>query len=83
MIITGTRGDPTSPSGRIEAISAEKTGVIGKVGIDATVPFEYKWLFTRARYPQVDLSRWLSKEEIEKVRDKQSDYAQFLAGIAS
>ena len=51
----------------------------GGMGIDATVPFAGKWNFERSNYPAVNLKRWLSDEEIAKVRATQSEYARVLS----
>ncbi len=51
----------------------------GGMGIDATVPFAGKWNFERAKYPTVDEKRWLSQEEIKRVRAMQSEYARILS----
>jgi 4-hydroxy-3-polyprenylbenzoate decarboxylase len=53
----------------------------GGMGIDATVPFRGKWTFERPKYPihLIDLSKWFSPQEIERVRAQQSEYCQLLA----
>ncbi|UCG65756.1 MAG: UbiD family decarboxylase [Deltaproteobacteria bacterium] len=79
MIVSEVRGDPTSPMGRTEG--AERTGISSKMGIDATVPYGQKWLFTRSRYADADLSKWLTSEEIAWARAFQSEYARFFAEI--
>ena len=66
--VAGIRGEargPTSPAWRM--------------GIDATAPFEQKREYFRGEYPRVDLERWLTREEIAKVRAQQSEYAKVLA----
>jgi 4-hydroxy-3-polyprenylbenzoate decarboxylase len=53
----------------------------GGMGIDATVNFAAKWNFERSKYPvdRVDLSKFLSQEEIGKARASQSEYGRLLA----
>jgi len=66
---------------------AERTGAgeefrfEGGLAIDATVPFDAKWAFERARYPvhRIDLSQWLPEEEIRAIRSRQGEYARLLS----
>ena len=53
------------------------------LGINASIPFNLKDNFVRPKYPSfaVDLKKWLSDEEIARVRASQSDYAKVLAKI--
>ncbi len=53
----------------------------GPLGIDATVPFDSKWVFERAHYPvdRVELTKWFSAEQIAAIRERQSEYAKVLA----
>ncbi|HKZ50158.1 MAG TPA: UbiD family decarboxylase, partial [Dehalococcoidia bacterium] len=69
----GERGTMMMPMERLEAG--------GGLGIDATIPLDVKREFERAHYPvdRVDLERWLSREEIERQRALQIDYARVLA----
>jgi len=57
----------------------------GAIGIDATVPFQYRDAFERASYPidVVDLKDWFSEEEIERAKSHQEAYARWFseAGI--
>ncbi len=57
----------------------------GGIGIDATVPFESKEEFARCHYPvdRIDLSRWLSEEEIAAAQASQNEYAKVLARIGA
>jgi len=59
--------------------SPGRTGRMGKIGFDATVPFENKFKFARKQHPQVDLEKWFTKQEVEKVRAQQNEYARFIA----
>jgi 4-hydroxy-3-polyprenylbenzoate decarboxylase len=53
------------------------------LGIDATIPYELRSTFERSSYPsfQIDLKKWLSDEEIARIRSIQTDYAKVLAKI--
>lgn len=53
----------------------------GGMAIDATVPFTAKAAFERGRYPvgRIDLSRWLSQEELRAIRSRQSEHARLLS----
>lgn len=59
--------------------SARPTAPAWRMGFDATAPLEYKWQYFRGEYPKVELERWLSKQEISRVRAQQSEYAQLIA----
>jgi len=50
--------------------------------IDTTAPFAEKWVYWRGQYPKVNLEKWLSKEQIAKIRAQQSEYARVLADKA-
>jgi len=51
------------------------------LGINASIPFKVKEHFERSKYPsfKVDLKRWLSDEEINRIQSAQGDYAKLLA----
>jgi 4-hydroxy-3-polyprenylbenzoate decarboxylase len=55
----------------------------GGLGIDATIPWAGKAQSKRAHHPvdRIDLRKWFSKEGIDAVQAKQSDYARLLARI--
>jgi 4-hydroxy-3-polyprenylbenzoate decarboxylase len=55
----------------------------GGIGIDATVPLNSKEHFLRGRYAvdQVDFSKWLSREEQERIRANQSEYYRWLGEV--
>jgi 4-hydroxy-3-polyprenylbenzoate decarboxylase len=74
----GGRGMLMQPMERIGGVGG---GFEGGLGIDATVPFEARPQFERAKYPvdRVDLSRWFSKEELAKALSLQDEYARVLA----
>jgi len=52
---------------------------VSKIGFDVTASKEHQTLYWRGEYPRVDLEKWLSKEEIAKVRAQQSEYGRLLA----
>jgi len=52
---------------------------VWRMGFDATAHFEEKWAYYRGQYPRVDLKKWLTAEEIDKVQAQQSTYAKLLA----
>lgn len=56
-----------------------RVGRQGRAGYDATVPFESKFVYFRGKHPKVNLEKWFTREEIEKVWAEQSEYARFLA----
>ena len=53
------------------------------IAIDATAPYDARTTFKRAHYPSdtIDLSKWLSPEEISTIRMQQLEYARLLADI--
>ena len=73
----------------IEILDKEKGKLLqdGKttrgIGVDATIPLEVREHFERCSYPsfEIDLTKWLSKDAIERVRADQSDYAKVLSKI--
>lgn len=76
---SGPPSEATTPGVIAGLIPAGEYG--GGIGIDATLKFEQKESFKRARYPvdRVDLGRWLSPEQIASVQARQSEYARTLA----
>ncbi len=81
----GGRGQSYQPSERLAA--GEGAGAVtpvsifeGGIGIDATVPLNSKEHFLRGRYDvdKVDFSKWLTKEEQEKIRANQHEYYRWL-----
>ena len=59
--------------------AAPRSGISRKTGIDATIPFDYKNTWKRSKYPKVNLEKWFTTEEIEKVKNNQCEYARFLS----
>ena len=53
----------------------------GGIGFDATVPYNLRHLFTKAKYPvdKIDLKKWLSEADISRAQAMQSEYAKLLA----
>ncbi|MBI4290643.1 MAG: UbiD family decarboxylase [Betaproteobacteria bacterium] len=52
-----------------------------RLGFDATIPFRHRREFDRGQYPKVRAEKWLTPEQLAKVRSVQSDYARLLARI--
>ncbi|MFC2003476.1 UbiD family decarboxylase domain-containing protein [Chloroflexota bacterium] len=52
---------------------------VTRMGFDATVPIRNKWAYLRGKYPEVNLEKWLTREQIKKARALQCDYAKLLA----
>jgi len=50
-----------------------------RIGFDCTVPFASKVQFNRGGFAEVELTKWFSQEEIDRVRAMQSEYARVLA----
>ncbi len=84
-----TRVDPltdiiTYPSMRgadnfpLEKLVPQAMGTAAKLGIDATVPYPLRWKFELGKYPEVDLTKWFTKEEITKGQNLQDEYAKIL-----
>jgi len=53
----------------------------GAIGIDATVPYEYRDAFQRASYPIdiVNLKNFFTDEQIEKAKSYQEPYARWFS----
>jgi len=60
---------------------SHETRYSGGIGIDATVPFEFKEIFDRPQYPmkKIDAKKWFSQQALDKVRFEQTEYARWLA----
>jgi gallate decarboxylase subunit C len=50
-----------------------------RVGYDCTVPFASKVQFNRGEFAKVELEKWFSKEDIERVQAMQGEYAKVMA----
>lgn len=58
---------------------APRPGISRKNGLDATIPFEQKSMWRRSVYPDVNLEKWFTREQIEQVKNNQCEYARFLS----
>ncbi len=83
---TGGRGQSYQPMERVAAgADAGKSRPVsmfeGGIGIDATVPLMARDHFQRPRYAvdKVDMHKWFTEEELQKIRQNQSEYIRFLA----
>ncbi len=74
----GLRGIAAQP---IEVRQSGVGGWEGGMAFDATKPFNIRKHFTRPHYPvdKVDLGRWFTREQLQKIREMQTDYARTLA----
>jgi 4-hydroxy-3-polyprenylbenzoate decarboxylase len=80
----GAIGQAFQPAERVAAATSREAvthriAFASGIAIDATVPFEFKDFFERPLYPQVDLEKWFSNEVIKGVRERQCEYAKYLA----
>lgn len=80
IIGAGGRGQSFQPIDRMSANEAQVSLSQGGIGMDATVPFAAKAHFERARYPveEIDLTKWLTPDEIEEIRANQDSYIRYL-----
>jgi len=81
----GGRGQSYQPAERAAAGSGAGTVTPvsifeGGIGIDATVPLNSKQHFERGRYAvdKVDFTKWLTPEEITKIKANQHEYYRWL-----
>jgi gallate decarboxylase subunit C len=74
----GMRGIAAQP---MEVRERGVGGWEGGLAFDATVPFNTAINFTRPHYPvdKIDLKKWFTEAQLEKVRCMQTDYAKSLA----
>ncbi len=83
IVAPGGMGQTFQPAERSSAGAKEWTQsnikFSGAIGIDATVPYQYKEAFERASYPidVVSLKHWFTDEQIEKARSFQEPYAKW------
>jgi 4-hydroxy-3-polyprenylbenzoate decarboxylase len=84
-VCPGGFGQTFQPAERSSAGSRDWTQTnirfAGGMAFDATVPFQYKEAFERARYEVelVDLEKFFSKEQIALAKSSQQGYAKFMA----
>jgi UbiD family decarboxylase len=79
-IFKGPRG--ARAYGLVPALELSPDGQFeGGLGIDATIPWSKKPQWKRAHHlvDRIDLKKWFSKEQIEIVQTRQSEYARLLA----
>lgn len=76
----GGRGQAYQPSERQAAGASNISAYEGGLGIDATVPFDSKERFTRAKFAvdKVDFTKWFTAEEISTMRAQQRDYFRWM-----
>ncbi|MDP2936737.1 MAG: UbiD family decarboxylase [Dehalococcoidia bacterium] len=86
IVCPGGMGQTFQPAERAAAAPGaqwvrSESKYAGGIALDATVPFQYKWAFERARYPveRVDLRRWFPEKDIAKAYSKLGEYARYLA----
>ncbi len=86
IVCPGGMGQTFQPAERAAAAPGaqwvrSESKYAGGMALDATVPFQYKWAFERARYPvdRVDLSRWFSEKDVAKAKHSLGEYARYLA----
>ncbi len=78
----GGMGQVLMPMERIELAAGNvQYSFEGGMAFDATVPFSDKWNFERSHHPvdRVDVTRFVSAEDLDSIRARQSDYAKVMA----
>ena len=78
----GGMGQVLMPMERVEmAAGSVQYRFEGGMAFDATVPFDHKWNFERSHHPvdKIDLKKWVSAKDIERIKARQSDYAKVMA----
>jgi 3-polyprenyl-4-hydroxybenzoate decarboxylase len=70
-----------TPLARVSGMLSESTtaGIARKVGFDATYSLEDRHRYVRSNFPECDLRKWLSEDQLMQIRLRQSDYAKSLA----
>jgi 4-hydroxy-3-polyprenylbenzoate decarboxylase len=53
--------------------------LVSRIGFDLTAPKADQVHFWRGQYPEINLEKWLTKEQIASARAQQNDYAKLLA----
>jgi 4-hydroxy-3-polyprenylbenzoate decarboxylase len=79
-IFIGTKGAGTFEQ---EHLHGAESGLVYKVGIDATLPLHLAFWFERARFPKVNVENWIPKEKLAEIQAKQAlePYAATLAKL--
>lgn len=78
----GGMGQVLMPMERIELAAGNvQYSFEGGMAFDATVPFADKWNFERSHHPvdKIDLKKWVSDKDINRIQSMQSDYAKVMA----
>jgi UbiD family decarboxylase len=75
------RGLMITPAAKVSGMLGESTtvGIAQKIGFDATYRYAERQRYERPKFPEVDVTKWISKEDLSDVQAKQSDYAKCLA----
>lgn len=79
LVYPELRGGGATPVEREPGMRGEIFWRSSKVGIDATVPYHLRGMYTRALHPEVDLTQFLSSDEIKKAISYQTEYARSMA----
>ncbi|MDP2719577.1 MAG: UbiD family decarboxylase, partial [Dehalococcoidia bacterium] len=83
----GGIGFPMMPTERTSPGAEAKLGFWyeGGMGLDATAPYSARDNFRRAHYPvdRIDLTRWLTPEQINKAQSYQNEYARTLSRMGA
>ncbi|MBI4333230.1 MAG: UbiD family decarboxylase [Chloroflexi bacterium] len=84
IVSAGGKKTGLTPTGRFDSSgNVRESNVVYKEGValDATAPFKARAGYERAKYPvdRVELTKWLSADQVRAVRAMQSDYARILA----
>ena len=86
IVCPGGMGQTFQPAERAAAAPGaqwvrSESKYAGGLALDATVPFQYKWAFERARYPieRIDLRNWFSEKDIAVAKHSLGEYARYLA----
>lgn len=82
-VAAGGMGQALMPMERV-GIAMEGSDDIqqgGGIALDATIPYNAKWNFERAKHPvdKIDLSSFLSNEELAAIKKQQAPYARYLS----
>lgn len=86
IVSPGGRGQTFQPgqratAGRDVPWTAGFIGFGGSIGLDATVPMEFRYAFERSKYPieKADLAKWFKPDEIAEALSRQNEYSRYLA----
>lgn len=77
----GGTGQAFQPTDRLDSVSSQGSLSAGGMAFDATVPLGAAHHYMRARYPvdEIDLTKWLTQDEIDRIRIGQDGYTNFLS----